>query len=551
MLNPLQYTPKKISSIREMMDLAVAEAGDKIAYRYHGSGDSIIDVTFREFNEITENMGAALTEMGFGEAHIACIGENSFDWICVYLTVLKGGGVYVPIDKDLISEEKIHLLTESDSTVVFFSKRYESWVRENMDKLPDIEYYIGFDQDEDEGKLLSYKKLLSRGSECDRGAYDALHSGENELKMLVYTSGTTGVAKGVMLSEHNLVSSVYYGLQVSQIYDCGLSVLPYHHTYEAVCDILVSLHYHSTLCITSAMKNVIKDLHTFKPSYIYLVPAFAELLYSNINKNIAKQGKESQFRMLIKVSNLLLKCGIDLRRKFFRSIHEVFGGRLIKIVCGGAPIRPEVGKFFGDVGLYLVGGYGITECSPLVAVNHERCNTYDTVGKRLPCLEWFIDNPDEDGIGEICVKGDVVMLGYYKQPEKTAEVLRDGWFYTGDYGYITSNDQLVITGRKKNIIVLNSGKNIYPEEIENYIQNIDYVSEVVVSGLKNEHGDEHSLQAEIYIDPGEPRFSELDEKTVLQDVQDKLHDLPAYKKVTKVELRSEPFVKTSSNKIKR
>ena len=549
MLNRVDYKPVPFHSIREMLDLAVADCPDRDAYQFTmGDSDEIIHVTYSSFYDITENLGAALTELGLGSSHIACLSENSFDWICAYITVLKSAGVFIPVDGDLPAKDKIHVLTESDATAMFVSKKHEQWVRENRDSLPNVRCFILFGAEEDDGEYISYRKLLRHGAELDRTAYDSLKSDEYDVKYLVYTSGTTGIAKGVMLTEHNLVSCVYYGLHVSQIYDKGLSVLPYHHTYESVTDILVSLHYHSTLCLNSSLRRIVKDLQRYKPSYIYIVPALAEYMYSSIMKNIRQQGKERSFAKAVKLSRKLRKIGIDLRPVIFKSLRNVFGGRLIKIVCGGAPIRPEIGEFFNDIGIYLVGGYGITECSPLVSVNHERTITYDTVGKRLPCLEWRIDSPNEEGIGEICVKGDTVMKGYYKQPEKTAEVIKDGWFYTGDYGYIDPDDQLVITGRKKNIIVLNNGKNVYPEEIEGYIQGIPYIEEVVVQGLKNEKGDEYSLLAEVYLNE---ESGEKTEREVLEDISAVLSELPVYKRVSKVLIRKEPFPKTSTNKIKR
>jgi long-chain acyl-CoA synthetase len=299
------------------------------------------------------------------------------------------------------------------------------------------------------------------------------------------------------------------------------------------------------LCINDSLKAVLKNLQLYKPVYIYIVPAFFELFYSGVWKNVRKQGKEKLVNKMIKISNGLRKAGIDMRGVFFKQITDSFGGNLKKIVCGGAPIRPEIGKFFGDIGIWVIGGYGITDCSPLVSVNDESANDYHTVGRRLPCIEWRVSDPNEEGIGEIQVKGDVVMLGYYKQPEKTDEVLKDGWFSTGDYGFITEEDWLVITGRKKNIIILSNGKNIYPEEIENYIMQIDYVTEVVVSGIKNAHGQETSLKAEVFLS------EEKDLNIVHADINEKLRLLPTYKSISKVEIRTEPFAKTTSNKIKR
>ncbi len=539
------YEVAPVISIRSMLDKAKNEAGEWDAYQYKLNENEIKHVSFNEFHQNTEDLGSSLCKLGLGNAHIACIGDNSYPWIVAYLTVLKSAGVFVPIDKELPEEDIFRIINDSDSTAIFFASRFEESILKNKDKLPNIKYFISLDRDESCEEYLSMTQLIEKGSNLDKREYDSLKSNENDLKLLVYTSGTTGLAKGVMLSEHNLISGVYYGLHVSQIFGSGLSVLPYNHTYEAVCDILVSIHKHTTLCINDSLKAVLKNLQLFKPDYIYIVPAFLELFYSGVQKNIRKQGKEKLVNNMIRVSNGLRKVGIDLRKVFFKQITNAFGGNLKKIVCGGAPIRPEIGKFFGDIGIWVIGGYGITECSPLVSVNDEKANDYNTVGRRLPCLEWRVDSPNEEGIGEIQVKGDVVMLGYYKQPEKTAEVLSDGWFSTGDYGYITPEDWLVITGRKKNIIVLTNGKNIYPEEIENLIMQIDYVSEVIVSGIKNAHGQETGLQAEVYLS------EERAEAQVLEDIQNKLEELPTYKNVSNVIIRDEPFAKTTSNKIKR
>jgi long-chain acyl-CoA synthetase len=546
MKNKPYYDGKQYFTIRDIVDSAVREAPDKDAYQYRvGRSTEIHHVTFAEFNNDTENLGAYLTDQGFGASHIACMCENRYEWIVAYITVLKSAGVFVPIDKELPTSDKIHVLTESESEVLFFSKKNARWVSEHKESLKNIRCFICFDPQEDDDSFIDYKEALLAGSELSKEEYDSLHSDEYELKLLVYTSGTTGIAKGVMLTEHNLCSLIYYGLELTGLYDKGLSVLPYHHTYEAVTDILASIRYHSTLCINNSLKDIVKDLQLYKPSYIYIVPALAEFMISSIQKNIQKQGKEKVFNAAVQFSNTLLATGVDMRPYLFKSLRNVFGGNMIKIICGGAPIRPEIGHFFNTIGIYLVGGYGITECSPLVSVNDEGTITYDTVGHRLRCLKWRIDEPNEEGIGEICVSGDTVMKGYYKNPQATMEAIVDGWFHTGDYGYLDKKDQLIITGRKKNIIVLSNGKNVYPEEIENYIMNVPYIQEVVVRGIKNDRGEEYTLGAEVYLS------EDKDEYVVLADIQKQLAELPNYKIVTQVLIRKDPFEKTSTNKIKR
>jgi len=545
----------KINSIKEMMELAVKEDGDKVAFRYR-EDDKIVDVTYKEFQNDTLALGTALIEKGFTKNHIAVIGDNSYNWITVYLTVLKSSSVIVPVDKELPIEDVVNVVNDSDSVVLFYDEKHEKGIMEYADKMPNIKYFIGFSREADDGKFLSYHKFKEEGRKSYKAGnkkYNDQGSDEYELKMLVYTSGTTGMAKGVMLTEHNLVSCIYYGLQTASILTRCLSVLPYHHTYEAVAGLLVALHKRVTICINESIKSVSKNLQLYKPDYVYLVPAFAEVFYKKIWSNAEKSGKDKALKMMIPVSNALRKVGIDLRRKLFKSVHAAFGGELREIVCGGAPLRPELASFFDSIGITLLNGYGITECSPLVSVNQMNFNDPATVGVILPCCEVKIENPTEDGDGEILVKGDIVMMGYYKRPDLTEEVLKDGWFNTGDYNKINKKGQLMITGRKKNLIVLENGKNVFPEELELYISSISYVADVVVYGVKNESGAEVGLCAEVFA--SEERVAELNiedvEATLKKDISKVCEKLPIYKRITQVVLRKEPFEKTTTNKIKR
>lgn len=546
----------KINSINELLEIAVKEVGDSIAFKYK-NGNEVVEVSYNDFQNDTINLGTALHSIGITNSHIAVIGENSYNWLTVYLTVLKSNSVIVPVDKELPVADIISVLSHSDSEVLFYSKKFEKYIEELTKNLPNVKYFIGFDVKEDSGKVLSYKKLLETGKSLFNNgdvSYSSIKKEDtSKLKMLVYTSGTTGMAKGVMLSEHNLVSSVYYGLQVSTVYSTCLSVLPYHHTYEAVAGILVALHHHCTICINDNLKSVLKNLQLFKPDYIYVVPAFVEIFYKKIWANAKDSGKEKILKIMIKLSNALRKIGIDLRKVFFKSVHQAFGGNLIKIVCGGAPIRPELGKFFNDIGLNLINGYGITECSPLVSANRDYFNDCSTVGIVLPCCDIKFENITAEGDGEICVKGDIVMMGYYKNPTLTSEVLVDGWFKTGDYGRFNKLNQLIINGRKKNLIVLKNGKNVFPEEIENYIMGIPYVQEVIVSGIKDISGAEIGLCAEVFLN--EEKLKELNitdaQASLKKDISAVCKDLPVYKHIGEIVIRDKEFEKTTTNKIKR
>ncbi|MBQ7548120.1 MAG: AMP-binding protein [Clostridia bacterium] len=531
-----------VASIKEMMELAVTQAGDKIAYKYK-AGDNIREVTFSVFSDEVAQLGAFLCDKGIASEHIACIGENSYKWILAYMAVLRSGGVFVPVDRELSDAEILNVIRDSDSTVIFYDVKYEELFRKNADKLGGVKYFIGFDRTEKDGSFLSFDSALMNGKYADKAGFLDRAPDPDGLKLIIYSSGAAGAAKGVMLTEHNIVSGVYYDLTVSTEYDSELSLLSYHHTYEAVSDVLVSFHNHSTLSINDKLTATLKNMVLYKPSHMYVVPAIAESMYKRINKKIKKQGMEEQFNKLVEESNALRAKGIDNRREMFGFILEEFGGRLKKIVCGGAPIKPEVAKFFDDIGLDLINGYGITECSPLVCASHDLYNDFRTAGKSLPGIEWRIDKPNDDGIGEICVKGDIVTTGYYKRPVLTSDIIRDGWFCTGDYGYINDNGQLIISGRKKNVIVLKDGKNVYPEEIEECIRDIDYVDDVVVSGDDDTDGNESSLTAEVYLKekktPGE----------VFKSIKNACKDLPVYKQVSKVIIREDGSQRTGSKKI--
>ena len=545
---------KKVDSVKDLMRQATEEAGDKIAFMYK-EGKENIEVTYAKFQEDTIALGTAITELGLNDKHIACIGDNSYKWLTTYLTVLKSDGVFVPVDKELPIEDIINILKSSDSEILFYAEKYEKYVEQILREATNVKFLIGFSRKEESNNVLSYDRFIEDGRKSFNAGnqkYLKLKSDPNSLKLLVYTSGTTGMAKGVMLTENNLISCVYYGLQVATVYSRCLSVLPYHHTYEGVAGILVALHHHSTICINDSLKNVLKNLQFYKPDYIYVVPAFAELFYKKILSNAKENKKYGIMKTMIVVSNALRKIGIDVRKKLFKDVHNAFGGNLREIVCGGAPIRPEIGKFFDDIGIDLLNGYGITECSPLVSVNRPYFNDCRTVGVVLPCCEVKIVNPDEDGNGEVHVKGKIVMLGYYNDEERTNEVLKDGWFNTGDYGNINKKGQLSITGRKKNLIVLNNGKNVFPEEIEAYVARVPYVQEVVVRGIK-EAGREVGLQAEVFLNQDMVKSMGIEDvhETLKKDISNVTKELPVYKKITDIKIRDKEFVKTTTNKIKR
>ena len=546
------YSVKEINSVKDMMEQAIKECPDKIAYRYR-EDKKIIDVTFKEFYDLTLNLGASLNSLGVSNKHVACIGDNSFEWVTVYFTVLKSDNVLVPVDKELPVKDIIYVLNHSDSNILFYSERYEEHIDNILANCPKLETVICFEKEKDDGKSkLSYKQLIKKGK--DIKSFEEHEHDTKKMKLIIYTSGTTGLAKGVMLSEFNLIRLVTSALSITSLEKNMLSVLPYHHTYESSCDILVGMHNHATICINDSLKHVLNNLQEFKPSGMMIVPAFAELFYKKIWSTAEKEGKDKLLRRLIKISNGLRRAHIDLRGLLFKSVRNAFGGNLKQLICGGAPLRAEIGDFFNDIGIMMQNGYGITECSPLVAVNTPLLNDPKTVGLPIICVDVKTENVTEDGFGEICVKGDSVMLGYYKDEEKTKEVLHDGWFNTGDYGLVNDKGQIVIVGRKKNFFVLANGKNIYPEEIENYIVSIPYVQDAIVKASTNIHGmNASNLMTEVYLNQDAvAEMGDIDvAKKLKNDINEKTRELPTYKKIAEIIIRDEPFEKTTTNKIKR
>ena len=549
------YKVDPVKTIKEMQEKAVAACPDKANFIFKENKETVT-VTFKEFYELTLALGAALNKLGTKGKHIACIGENSFKWITVFYTVLKSDAVFVPIDKELPLKDIINVLNHSDSEVLFFSSRYDKMLGDIKKDCPKVKTFIAFDRDVDEEKeILSYTNFISEGTKLYKeGKFKEEEHDTNILKEIIYTSGTTGLAKGVMLTEHNLVSVVTGALEITTLKDKVLSVLPYHHTYESSCDILIGMHNHTTICINDSLKNILPNLNEYKPGLIMIVPAFAELFYKKIWATAEKEGKADLLRKLIKISNSLRKVHIDLRGLLFKSVRNAFGGNLKQLICGGAPLRSEIGDFFNDIGILTQNGYGITECSPLVSVNTPWLNDPKTVGVPLSCVEVKTVNDTDEGIGEICVKGDIVMMGYYKDEERTKEALQDGWFNTGDYGRITEKGQIEIVGRKKNFFVLENGKNVYPEEIEGYIQSIPYVQEVIVKASTNEHGmNGNNLVAEVFLNAEAVKgLGNIDvAKKLKDDINDRTKELPVYKRIAEIEIRDKEFEKTTTNKIKR
>lgn len=545
------YEVEEFTSLRQVVKRHAARHGDRPAFKFREKKE-IKTVTYLEFYNDSLYLGNALLKRGFIDRHVACIGENCYKWLVVHSTMMNSNGVYVPLDRQLPKQDIVTVLNHSDSEVLFFTKKYIKILDEIRDELPNIKMFVCLDAESEEGKYLSFDDLMAEGKALvDSGfnEYEKIEGDTDALRLLVYTSGTTGMAKGVMLSERNVMTCINTGLRLTRLYDRAISLLPYHHTYEGI-GLIAELACGVTVFINDSMKNILKNFEEFKPETAFLVPAHLEAFYKRIQKAIGK--KKPLIDGMIALSNGLRKCGIDLRRKMFGMILKPFGGELRKVISGGAPIRPEIADFFEAIGVTVVNGYGITECSPLVAITREGYDDCYTAGVPIGSVKIKIKDPDENGIGEVCVKGTSVMLGYYKNQEATDRVMEDGWFNTEDLGMIDEKGRLKITGRSKNLIVLRNGKNIFPEEIENYILSLPYVAEAAVTAWHDESGEESGLCAHIYLDPQSEMAQDTDrEAKIRDDISSAMKELPIYKQVSRINIRKEEFIKTTTNKIKR
>lgn len=541
---------------------------DKVAYRYFGKDKEIVEVTYGQNSEIIENMICALREGGFEGKRIALIGETCPEWLQSYFAIISAGAVAIPFDKELAYDQIRGFLDIAEANAIImspkYSQRYEEMnaagVFDNLELVIRVddgsEWIIG------DEKLVKFSDFVKKGEGLDRDSDADImrRNARGDMSIMLFTSGTTGTSKCVMLSERNQIACARSAVRATDFSesDVMLSVLPIHHTYELTINVAIQSH-GATCCLNDSLKNVVKNLGIFKPTGIVVVPLFATTFHKKIVDSVKKKGKENQLKIGMLASGAMKKVGVDMRRKLFSEILSAFGGNLQKIICGGAAMNPELMKFFDNLGITLCEGYGITECSPLIAVNPYYARKKGSVGPACDCCEVRIDaeEVDENGnlTGEIQVRGENVMLGYYKNPEANAEVFtEDGWFRTGDIGRMDKDGYLYITGRCKSVIVLENGKNVFPEEIEEYLEVIEEIAECVVVGRKKEGGEEVVLTAVVY-----PDFTKYEKNADINDIAADIKakvtainkKVPSFKQIRNIEIRKTEFEKTTTRKIKR
>ncbi|MCR4724394.1 MAG: AMP-binding protein [Clostridia bacterium] len=570
--DPSKYVMYKqsrpIANLKHMMVTTVDLYPGNTAFMMKFPGDkTYTSITFAQVLEEMNALGTALIARGMKGKRIAVCGENCYYWCLSYLAAVNGVGVVVPLDKELPDADLKGLATAAECACVLTTKKHMEAFRGMLENHEgSVECVVGmYTEPGGDGSVLSLKDLIEEGkkriAEGDRSYIDA-QIDEEAMGILLYTSGTTGLSKGVMLSHKNICADLMSSPNLLEVKptDIFFNVLPLHHTYACTCDFLMPMYKGTCVAFCEGLKYIQKNLKEVQPTFFLGVPAIFESLYKAINKNIKKQGKEKTVAKVLKINRFTKKIGLDLVPKFMGQILDVFGGRMKTIIAGGAAMDPVITNFFLDLGFKAVQGYGLTECSPIAALNPDKREMANpaAAGRVLPNTQAKIVDAGEDGNGEICIKGDHVMLGYYQMPEQTAEVLVDGWYHTGDLGYIDENDFIFITGRKKNVIITANGKNVYPEELEYKLSLSPYVAESMVWAAEDEQGHDSSIVATIIPDKEEvenvlgkdaPADKVLE---LLQGEVNKLNDQePLFKQIRRVVLRTEPFVKNTSAKIKR
>lgn len=515
-------------TLKDLVLFCAEKFGDKPAFQYLDR-KSDVSVSFTQFKDQVEMLGTYLYDAGCRNCHIAVFGENSYEWILTHFAVTCGKNVIVPIDKDLDAEQIAELLRDSDSVAMFYSNSYSDIVKKLQKMEPKVSFY----------NMKNIPDMLTRGGQLIRDGereYLDVVVDKDDLASIVYTSGTTGKSKGVMLTHFNF-SSCAHGA-CCNILNTGpiLLILPLHHTFGLVASVFSVMYYGNPVCINKSLKRLSADFMKYKPQLMFVVPMVLETLYKTIWTTAKKQGKDKALQVLVKVSDILLKCGIDLRKHLFKSVLSSFGGNLDMIVSGGAPLDEKYVQAFRSFGIAVLNGYGITECGPVVAVNRNKFSVPGSVGIPLCCNEIQIAAD-----GEILVRGSNVMRGYYHNNFENQKVFSDGWFHTGDLGTIDKYGALHITGRIKNLIILSNGENIAAEGIEQLVYAIPYVKEVVA------YGKDDAIVAEIFLDD---EISDAKER-IYEDIKAINQKLPLVRNIGKVVIRDTEFPKTTTKKIKR
>ena len=541
---------EEVRDFKEMIERSAQIYKTRTAFKLKNKDGEIYSKTYEEVKNDIYALGTELIENGLTNKRIAVIGKNSYKWAISYLAS-SIVGVVVPIDKELHSDDVINFMNVAECECILGDGKNLKTITENIEKLNNKKtIFVDFEKSF-EHYLEAGKTLLEKGNT----KFEEIKINPDEMKILLFTSGTTGNAKGVCLSQKNICSNILsiYGIVKVKRSDLFFSILPLHHTYECTIGFLLPLYSGASICYCDGLRYISKNMLEYHPSVILCVPLLLESMYKKIMKSLKKSLPEKYTK---DGENPIDKLPFILRKIVSRKVKNTLGGRLRVFIVGAAAVNPEIANTFDKLKLNSLQGYGLTECAPLVAGNTDFFKRNDSAGLPIPTVEYKIDNPNQEGVGEIIVKGPNVMLGYYNMPEETEKVLKDGWFHTGK---IDENGFLYITGRCKSVIVTKNGKNIYPEEIESYLNESPLISESLVIGTHKENDDETYVNAQIfpnkeaiteYLKGTVPTKEEI--KKVISDVIANVNSkIPNYKHIKDFAIRDSEFEKTTTQKVKR
>jgi len=554
------------SNLKEMLNNTRKKYGTENAFIFKtDEPDKFRYITYNEYIDQIEALGTALIENGLKGKRIAVISENRYEWTLAYLSTVNGVGIIVPLDKSLPKEELKNSLERSEAEAVFYSKKYEDIMYEIKDNPNNkVKYYISMDKEENENNMYSQKALINDGFELIKNGDKRFIESKidnDAMAVMLFTSGTTAQSKAVMLSHTNITSNLkdIVGTFKMEKEDVFLSFLPLHHVFECTVGFLLAIYSGSKTAYCDGIRHIAKNIKEYHVSAMISVPILFESMYKQLWKTIEKQGKTKKVKFALKISNFLRKFGIDIRRKLFKEILDSLGGKVRIFVSGAAAFDKDVEIGFNDFGIDTYQGYGLTETSPVIAAEHPTVVKPGSIGMLFPSVQGKIFEPNEEGVGELIVKGPSVTKGYYNNDEATKEAIdEDGWFHTGDLAYFDEDDYIFIAGRKKSVIVLKNGKNVFPEELEDLLNQIEGVKESFVYGKPDEDDEvDLKLNAKLVYDPEimKTKFGLEDEEVIREklwkDVKEVNKTVPTYKYIKGITVTTEELIKTTTLKIKR
>ena len=560
------YKPTNYKTIKEVFDLSTTKYKNKeFILEKFDKKEGYKEISYGQFRDDVINFGTGLEKiLNLQGKRVVIISETTYEWYVSYMTMLCSDGIAVPLDKELPVNEIENLIKRSRASAVIYSAKKKEAIEKIKDKLTDVDYFIEmYSNDALEGKNCGMQYVIDMGKRI-------VNSGDNsfmdikidpeEFKVLIFTSGTTSSSKGVMLCNRNLAENINAVSAYFKLYETDrfFSVLPLHHTYESTIGFLVPLACGASIAVCEGLKYIVPNIKETHPTAVLAVPLLIENIYKKINENIKKSHKEALVNSMIHVTNALKNINIDVKKKVFKEIHENLGGNIRVMVSAAAPIDGKVGKWLEDIGIAFMQGYGLTETAPIAALTPESNRRPGSVGMPVICADIKVDNPNENGEGELLIKSSTLMMGYYENEEETNKVIHDGWFNSGDIGYIDEEGFIYITGRSKNVIVTQNGKNIYPEEIELLLGKIPEIKECMVYGKEEEGNKELTISVKVipnydYINAnhGENLTDEQIYQIIWDNIKEVNRKLTSYKAIKCLEIKKDEFEKTTTMKIKR